>query len=110
MLLGASLPAGTLAHRGGASSPPPAPVAQWIERRFPKPCVAGSIPAGGTADPTPKAAEPVGSRIVPAVPPGPGRSSRSRVSCGCSTRLGGGSGSVASAIARPGRAPVAANQ
>ena len=25
----------------------PAPVAQWIERRFPKPQVAGSIPAGG---------------------------------------------------------------
>ncbi len=25
----------------------PALVAQWIERRFPKPCVAGSIPAGG---------------------------------------------------------------
>jgi hypothetical protein len=24
-----------------------APVAQWIERRFPKPCVAGSSPAGG---------------------------------------------------------------
>ncbi len=24
-----------------------APVAQRIERRFPKPCVAGSIPAGG---------------------------------------------------------------
>ena len=23
-------------------------VAQWIEQRFPKPCVAGSIPAGGT--------------------------------------------------------------
>jgi hypothetical protein len=22
------------------------PVAQWIERRFPKACVAGSIPAG----------------------------------------------------------------
>src|SRR5207245_11327936 len=27
--------------------PPPAPVAQRIERRFPKPCVAGSTPAGG---------------------------------------------------------------
>src|SRR5438067_236850 len=26
----------------------PALVAQWIEQRFPKPCVAGSIPAGGT--------------------------------------------------------------
>ncbi len=25
----------------------PAPVAQGIERRFPKPCVAGSNPAGG---------------------------------------------------------------
>ena len=39
----------------GAPRPPlvhlaaPAPVAQWIERRFPKPCVAGSSPAGGTA-------------------------------------------------------------
>ena len=29
----------------------PAPVAQGIERRFPKPCVAGSNPAGGTAVP-----------------------------------------------------------
>jgi hypothetical protein len=28
-------------------SPSPAPVAQGIERRFPKPCVAGSNPAGG---------------------------------------------------------------
>ena len=28
--------------------PPVAPVAQGIERRFPKPCVAGSNPAGGT--------------------------------------------------------------
>src|SRR2546428_6311214 len=27
---------------------PLALVAQWIEQRFPKPCVAGSIPAGGT--------------------------------------------------------------
>jgi hypothetical protein len=27
---------------------PPALVAQGIEQRFPKPCVAGSIPAGGT--------------------------------------------------------------
>ena len=27
---------------------PRAPVAQGIERRFPKPCVAGSNPAGGT--------------------------------------------------------------
>jgi hypothetical protein len=27
----------------------PASVAQWIEHRFPKPCVAGSIPARGTA-------------------------------------------------------------
>src|SRR6266542_3126991 len=27
---------------------PSALVAQWIEQRFPKPCVAGSIPAGGT--------------------------------------------------------------
>jgi hypothetical protein len=27
---------------------PPALVAQWIEQRFPKPRVAGSIPAGGT--------------------------------------------------------------
>ena len=27
----------------------PAPVAQWIERRFPKPCVAGSIPAWGAS-------------------------------------------------------------
>ena len=27
----------------------PAPVAQGIERRFPKPCVAGSNPAGGTS-------------------------------------------------------------
>lgn len=26
-----------------------APVAQWMEQRFPKPCVAGSIPAGGVA-------------------------------------------------------------
>jgi hypothetical protein len=26
----------------------PASVAQWIEHRFPKPCVAGSIPARGT--------------------------------------------------------------
>ncbi len=25
----------------------PASVAQWIEHRFPKPCVAGSIPARG---------------------------------------------------------------
>src|SRR4029453_8498313 len=30
------------------SPPSPALVAQWIEQRFPKPCVAGSIPAGGT--------------------------------------------------------------
>src|SRR5438067_12990270 len=30
----------------------PALVAQWIEQRFPKPCVAGSIPAGGTTPPT----------------------------------------------------------
>jgi hypothetical protein len=29
-------------------TPVPALVAQWIEQRFPKPCVAGSIPAGGT--------------------------------------------------------------
>ena len=29
-------------------STPPAPVAQGIERRFPKPCVVGSNPAGGT--------------------------------------------------------------
>ena len=29
---------------------PSAPVAQRIERRFPKPCVAGSSPAGGTLD------------------------------------------------------------
>jgi hypothetical protein len=28
---------------------PSALVAQWIEQRFPKPCVAGSIPAGGTS-------------------------------------------------------------
>jgi hypothetical protein len=26
----------------------PALVAQWIEQRFPKPCVGGSIPPGGT--------------------------------------------------------------
>ncbi len=32
----------------------PAPVAQGIERRFPKPCVAGSNPAGGTSDSRPK--------------------------------------------------------
>ena len=29
-------------------APSPAPVAQWIERRFPKPQVACSIHAGGT--------------------------------------------------------------
>src|SRR6266567_3763290 len=28
----------------------PALVAQGIEQRFPKPCVAGSIPAGGTSE------------------------------------------------------------
>jgi len=27
---------------------PSALVAQWIEQRFPKPCVGGSIPPGGT--------------------------------------------------------------
>jgi hypothetical protein len=31
-------------------SPSPAPVAQGIERRFPKPCVAGSNPAGGATN------------------------------------------------------------
>ena len=30
-------------------APSPAPVAQWIEQRFPKPQVAGSSPAGGAA-------------------------------------------------------------
>jgi hypothetical protein len=33
--------------RVSSCAPGPAPVAQWIERRFPKPCVAGSSPAGG---------------------------------------------------------------
>jgi hypothetical protein len=31
-------------------SPRPALVAQWIEHRFPKPGVGGSIPPGGTSD------------------------------------------------------------
>ena len=31
-------------------APSPAPVAQWIERRFPKPQVACSIHAGGTSE------------------------------------------------------------
>ena len=30
-------------------APSPAFVAQWIEQRFPKPQVAGSIPAGGAS-------------------------------------------------------------
>src|SRR5437764_5005634 len=35
------------------SSTCPAPVAQRIERRFPKPCVAGSSPAGGANEGAP---------------------------------------------------------
>ena len=31
-------------------APSPAPVAQWIEQRFPKPQVACSIHAGGTVE------------------------------------------------------------
>jgi hypothetical protein len=34
--------------RRGSRPPFLALVAQWIEQRFPKPCVAGSTPAGGT--------------------------------------------------------------
>src|SRR5205809_3152211 len=44
----------------------PAPVAQGIERRFPKPCVAGSNPAGGATKQLvrgPPAT--VGPRLVP---------------------------------------------
>src|SRR5262245_3720361 len=39
------------------SSDGPAPVAQGIERRFPKPCVAGSNPAGGAVTGVPQVRE-----------------------------------------------------
>ena len=38
-------------------APSPAPVAQWIERRFPKPQVACSIHAGGTNEAWPTRAD-----------------------------------------------------
>src|SRR5688572_28378415 len=43
-----SYPESVRARFSPTFSPGPALVAQGIERRFPKPCVAGSSPAGGT--------------------------------------------------------------
>lgn len=41
------IPGVAMVHSPGEFPDRPAPVAQGIERRFPKPCVAGSNPAGG---------------------------------------------------------------